>query len=133
MTTFHCPACASDKAHELRKTSTGAAWVCSEGHTTKSYTQQDMYDYIAARAKGLADQLATKPVPATNGLRVYVLDAEGRETELDPQFVRAHAEAGREVPKEGEPMARAIPQLPAPFNVVRYGKVSRVIEDNIRK
>lgn len=65
-------------------------------------------------------------VPDTAHLRVFIEGSDGEEQELDPRFVRMHAEATGELPLVGEPLARRVAGLPHPVNIITYGKVVRV-------
>ena len=65
-------------------------------------------------------------VPDTAHLRVFIAGPQGEEQELDSRFVRMHAEATGSLPVVGEPLARRVPGLPHPVNIITYGKVVRI-------
>lgn len=114
---------------KLSPTRDGASWYCLDGqHDGDSYTKQQMHE----RLEAMAAKLPPRPpvvVPPLQGVRVFVEGASPNapERELDPQFIRMHAEALGALPEVGKPLSRAVSNLPAPFNIITYGKVVRVI------
>ncbi len=124
--TRFCAICNKQTAQKLSPNRDGATWRCVDGdHDGDHYTQQQMY----AALEKVAAKLPPSPrivAPATRGVRVFVESHSGAESELDAQFVRMHAETTGELPVVGKPLSRRVGSLPAPFNIITYGKVVRI-------
>lgn len=122
-----CPICNKQTAQKLSPNRDGATWRCVTGdHDGDHYTQQQMY----AALEKVAAKLPPAPLvkaPSTRGVHVFVEGSQGAEVELDPQFVRMHAETTGTLPVVGKPLSRRVTNLPSPFNIITYGKVVRIV------